>query len=150
DSQPLPYWELTYRCTNCPSVSSSLALPQATPTTTFVPPIVSSYSGCIIDPQASNSPFELLDANTALPIIDNGGIASLPTEVIDNVEPFSFLKPPNGPAGVYDIVLDHGGQTLYFAVFASGKVGFTTSSSNGQTYVPQGDDKYITTVFAVA
>lgn len=113
-----------------------------------MPPTPASYAGCLIDP-AGSDPFELLDPSTAIPIIDNNGIASLATTVIDNLDPFIFSRPMNSPQGVYDLLLQHNGQTLYFAVFASGKVGFTTSSSNGQIYVPQGGDKFITTVFSV-
>jgi hypothetical protein len=136
------------------SLTGSLSLSQsASPTPSlnavaFTPPGVTSYTNCMIDPSASNSTFLLLDPATGLPIIDNNGIASLPTQVTD-WESFSFSKPPNAPSGIFDIFITHQGQIQYLAVYSSGKVGFVASSSNGQTYVTDGQDQYVTTIFVV-
>ncbi|KAF3935105.1 hypothetical protein ABW19_dt0200258 [Dactylella cylindrospora] len=90
---------------------------------------------------------ELLEPTKALPIINVDGVASLPTEVIEDVPKFTFSKPASPIPGVYDLVLDGG---LFLAVFEDGTVGFVPESSNGQAFVVgPGGKKYITTIFSV-
>ncbi|OAR00545.1 hypothetical protein LLEC1_00496 [Akanthomyces lecanii] len=139
------------------------------PGPTYTPPVPSSYEGCVYHPSESGD-FDLLDPNSALPIIKSGDIAMVVQEVTDPWVPVRYktVKPSKAPDGyscslapplrlhlltvlissVFDLQLVAQGAPQYLAIYQSGKVGFVGTSSNGQTYTGSGDDKYITTAFS--
>jgi hypothetical protein len=109
------------------------------------------YEGCALDPNTSDEfvshsflPIisywklrqfcqELLNANSAIPI-DNNGIASLTTEVIENLDPFHFSKPDNAP-----LVLHHDNPCL--------KEDWANSSAESKTLSSRTVDRLSTLLF---
>lgn len=70
------------------------------PGPTYTPPVPSSYDGCVYKPSDSGD-FDLLDPNSALPIIKSGDIAMVVQDVTDSWVPVRYktLKPSNAPNG---------------------------------------------------
>ncbi|KAF7505531.1 hypothetical protein GJ744_000693 [Endocarpon pusillum] len=115
----------------------------------FKPIIPASYENCALDPNTADE-FLLLDAVSVSPMVNNNGVASVATEILSTLPSYRFLKPAGAPPGIFDIVLSSGSEKLYFSVFSSGKVGFTSASSNGQSLIDGPDgEKYVTTIFAL-
>ncbi|KAJ4148571.1 hypothetical protein LMH87_003035 [Akanthomyces muscarius] len=131
------------------SVVTATVTVTGVPGPTYTPPVPSSYDGCVYQPSDSGD-FDLLDPNSALPIIKSGDIAMVVQEVTDPWVPVRYktVKPSNAPDGVFDLQLVADGAPQYLAIYKSGKVGFVGTSSNGQTYTGSGDDKYVTTAFS--
>ncbi|XWX00327.1 hypothetical protein V2A60_008347 [Cordyceps javanica] len=129
-------------------VTATVTVTQA-PGATYTPPVPSSYDGCVFNPSDTGD-FDLLDPNSALPIIKSGDLAKVVEEVKDPWVPVRYktVKPASAANGVYDLQLVADGAPQYVAIYKSGKVGFVTTSSNGQTYVGDGEDKYVTSVFS--
>ncbi|KAL0934956.1 uncharacterized protein CTRU02_209547 [Colletotrichum truncatum] len=128
------------------TVSTTTASTSAVPTGGYQPAIPSSYDQCVFDP-ATGGEFELYTPN-GLAIVNKDGKAVETDDASIPVDPFKFSHPSGAPNGLYDIVLNAGGQTLYLAVFKTGAVGFVDTSSNGQSYVGT-DNQYITTIWSV-
>ncbi|KAJ3476303.1 hypothetical protein NLG97_g9170 [Lecanicillium saksenae] len=108
-------------------VTSTVTSTQA-PGSTYTPPVPSTYEGCVYNPSAAGD-FDLLDPNTALPIINNGSLAMVVQEVKDPWVPVRYktVKPAGAPNGVYDLQLVADGAPQYVAIYKSGKVGFVST-----------------------
>lgn len=78
-------------------VTATVTSTQA-PTSTSTTPIPTSYEGCVYNP-ADAGEFDLLDPNSALPIINNGGLAMVVEEVTDPWVPVRYktVKPAGAP-----------------------------------------------------
>jgi hypothetical protein len=118
------------------------------PTVPFEPEIPKSYDACAYDPSSAD-PFQIVDPSTGLPIIKNGTAAKVIENVPEGYEPpgYKAVQTAGLTDGLFDIVLQDGGQSFYIAIYKSGKVGFVSASSKGQTYVADGADSYITSAF---
>ena len=140
-SQASSYLETTASSSSSPSPSPVYAAPYK-PSVPF-----SGYEYCRVNP-SDRIPFELLDTNSGLPLINNNGLAELPTVVMEDseIQLLSFKEVTGAPSGLFDMVF---GQDKYLAIFESRKVGFVSASTNGQTYAGTGPDRYITTVFSL-
>ncbi|TAQ86591.1 hypothetical protein B7494_g5101 [Chlorociboria aeruginascens] len=126
------------------SVASSSGV--ATSTSVYNPPIPSSYSGCMIDPNNATQLIELIDSNTGISFINADGIAVEAVDQVVNLTQYHFAPTKDGPAGVYDLVADDGD---FVAVFDDGHVGFTPTSSDGQTYIASPKGNYVTSIWSV-
>jgi hypothetical protein len=118
------------------------------PVVPYEPEIPADYEKCAFNPDPSAS-FQMADPNTGLPIIKNGTLAKVVEHVTEDYEPPTY-KPVKvaGSKGLFDLVLEEGGKSYYLAIYKSNKVGFVEKSSNGQDYVADGSDSYITSAFA--
>ncbi|KAM7190055.1 phospholipase A2 [Naviculisporaceae sp. PSN 640] len=144
-------WGITAQTQTVTPTSTITVTKSVVPGPTYTPPIPSSYSKCIFDPSSSD-PFDLLDPNSALPIIKNGTLAKVVQEVTDPWIPVRYktVTPTGAPAGVFDLQLEaESGPDNLVAIYEDGTVGFVATSSNGQGYVegPAGK-KYVTSVFS--
>ncbi|EGX89667.1 Phospholipase A2 [Cordyceps militaris CM01] len=131
------------------SIVTATVTVTGTPGATYTPPVPTSYDSCVFDPSTTGD-FDLLDPTSALPIIKNGSLAMVVQDVTNPWVPVRYktVKAAGAPNGVYDLQLVADGAPQFLAIYKSGKVGFVSTSSNGQTYTGDGDDKYITSAFS--
>ncbi|OAA56414.1 Phospholipase A2 [Cordyceps fumosorosea ARSEF 2679] len=143
-------WGITAGTTTVHPTSVVTTTVTQVPGPTYTPPVPSTYDGCVLDPADTEGDFDLLDPTSALPIIKNGSLAVVVQEIKGPWVPVRYktVKASGAPNGVYDIQLVADGAPQYLAVYKSGKVGFVSTSSNGQTYTGDGDDKYVTSIFS--
>lgn len=101
------------------------------PSTTFTglgyqPTTPPSYESCHFDP-VHGGLFELLTPN-ALAIVNRDGKAVEAADPDAAIPPFAFDHAALAPAGIYDLTISSATtDTLYFAVFKSGDVGFVNA-----------------------
>ncbi|KAI9858785.1 MAG: hypothetical protein M1813_007252 [Trichoglossum hirsutum] len=142
-STPLDLTTPPASTTAASSITSALPLSGS-----YNPPIPTSYTDCYMDP--SLDPFELLDPNSGIPIVNKSGKAGLATEVSSDAGTYRFVSAASAPSGVYDLLYENSQGSAYFAIFLNGDVGFRPSSSNGQEFITDGTGQYITTIWSIA